>query len=64
MGQKGHISQMVLSRHLEQTSPGFASAIFVAVNSMRVSSDVVMGFPKYQANRRSVALPICESPGV
>jgi hypothetical protein len=58
VGQNGHISQMDLSRHLEQTSPGFASAIFVAVNSMRVSSDVVMGFPKYHASLRNVALPI------
>jgi hypothetical protein len=53
---------MDLSRHLEQTSPGFASAIFVAVNCMRVSSDVVMGFPKYQANRRKVALPAYSGP--
>jgi len=55
---------MDLSWHLEQTSPGLVSAIFVAVNSMRVSSDLVMGFPKYQANRRRMALPACDSSGV
>ena len=58
MGQKGHVSQIVLSLHLEQTSPVCASAILVAANLMNISSDLVIGFPIYQANRRNVALPI------
>ena len=54
----GHISQMELSRHLEQNSPGFTSATFMAVSPMSISSDLVMGFPLNHASLRSVALPI------
>ncbi len=57
-GLNGQYSQMELSRHLEQTSPGLISVIFMAVSPMSVSSDLVIGFPIYQANRRNVALPI------
>ena len=63
-GLNGHIWQMVLSRHLPQTSPGFTSAIFMAVSPMSISIDLVIGFPIYQANRRKVALPNCDSSGV
>ena len=42
---KGQISQILLSLHLLQTSPGLISAIFVAVSSMSISRDLVMGFP-------------------
>ena len=60
----GHHSQILSSRHLEQTSPGFTAALFMAVISMSLSSDLVMAFPIYQANQRKVALPDCESSGV
>lgn len=61
MGQNGHISQMVLSRQLEHTSSGFNSAIFMAIVPISSSRDLVMGFAIYQANRRKVALPSCDS---
>ncbi len=60
----GHSSQILSSLHLEQTSPGFTSAIFTAVIPMSISSDLVMGFPIYHANLRNFAFPSCDSYGV
>jgi hypothetical protein len=60
----GHSSQILSSRHLEQISPGLIPAIFMAVSSISISNDLVIGFPIYHANRRNVALPSCESSGV
>ena len=60
----GHTSQILSSLHLLQTSPGLISAIFIAVTSMSVSRDLVMGFLIYQASLRKVALPIWDSSGV
>jgi hypothetical protein len=59
-----HHSQILSSLHLEQTSPGFTSAIFMAVISMSLSNDLVMGFPIYHANLRNFAFPSCDSYGV
>ena len=61
---KGHTSQILSSLHLLQTSPGLISAIFVAVSSMSISKDLVMGFCKCHASLRSVALPSWDSSGV
>ena len=60
----GQSSQILLSLHLLQTSPGLTSAIFVAVSSMSISKDLVMGFCKCHASLRKVALPIWDSSGV
>jgi len=60
----GHTSQMVLSRHLEQTSPALISAMVLSVASKSASSVWDMGFPLNYASLRNVALPICESSGV
>ena len=60
----GHTSQILSSLHLLQTSPGLTLAIFIAVSSMSISRDLVMGFLIYQANLRKVALPIWDSSGV
>ena len=60
----GHHSQILSSLHLEQTSPGFTSAIFIAVIPISLSNDLVMGLPIYHANLRNVALPSCDSSGV
>ena len=37
---------------------------FIAVSSISISNDLVMGFWKCHASLRRVALPICESSGV
>jgi len=60
----GQTSQILLSLHLLQTSPGLISAIFVAVSSMSSSNDLVIGFFRCHASLRKVALPIWDSSGV
>ena len=64
LGLNGQYSQMELCRHLEQTWPGLMCAIFSPIVSKSASRVFDMGFPKYHANLRSVALPNCDSSGV
>lgn len=54
----GHISQMELSKHFEQTSPDLISAIVRPVAPSSASKVFDMGFPRNHANRRRVALPL------
>ena len=63
-GLNRHFSQILLSRHLEQTCPGLVFTINNAVWVMNISKYLVIGFLKYHASRLKVALPSCESSGV